>query len=128
MTSQLQLINHLYKSIDTDPDSLKDPEVAHLVINHNEVLGMNSVPGLTLATNFSSPESAYLILPSFGMTSVIDLSVSLNPAPGHEQLLDLANNPGEKQRHGDRQYQSGQHFGNDVKRPGLEDGMAEALR
>jgi uncharacterized protein len=46
MTSQLQLINHLYKSIDTDPDSLKDPEVAHLVINHNEVLGMNSVPGL----------------------------------------------------------------------------------
>jgi Fe-S cluster assembly scaffold protein SufB len=46
MTSQVQLINNLYKSIDTDPNSLKDPDVAHLVINHNEVLGMNSVPGL----------------------------------------------------------------------------------
>lgn len=28
-----------------DP-ALKDPEVAHLVINHNRVLGMNKVPGL----------------------------------------------------------------------------------
>ena len=46
MTSSTDLINNIYKSIDTDPNALKDPEVAHLVINHNEVLGMNAVPGL----------------------------------------------------------------------------------
>ncbi len=46
MSAQTKLINDLYKSIDTDPHSLKDPDTAHLVINHNEVLGMNSVPGL----------------------------------------------------------------------------------
>lgn len=46
MTSATDLINNIYKSIDTDPAALKDPEVAHLVINHNEVLGMNAVPGL----------------------------------------------------------------------------------
>lgn len=46
MSSQSELINVLYKSIDSDPHSLKDPDTAHLVINHNEVLGMNSVPGL----------------------------------------------------------------------------------
>jgi Fe-S cluster assembly scaffold protein SufB len=51
MTSQIQVINHLYKSIDTDPDSLKNPDVAHLVINHNQVLGMNSVPGLHIDVN-----------------------------------------------------------------------------
>ncbi len=46
MSSQTELINDLYKSIDSDPHSLKDPDTAHLVINHNEVLGMNAVPGL----------------------------------------------------------------------------------
>lgn len=46
MSTQTDLINDLYKSIDSDPHLLKDPDTAHLVINHNEVLGMNSVPGL----------------------------------------------------------------------------------
>jgi hypothetical protein len=39
-------MNDLYKTIDTDPHVLKDPESAHLVVHHNKVLGMHAVPGL----------------------------------------------------------------------------------
>lgn len=46
MKSDTALITDLYKKTDTDPHELKDPEVAHLVINHNRVLGMHAVPGL----------------------------------------------------------------------------------
>lgn len=35
----------LYKETDTDPHELQDPEVAHLVIEGNKVLGMQGVPG-----------------------------------------------------------------------------------
>lgn len=51
MSTHTKLINDLYKSIDSDPHSLKDPDTAHLVINHNEVLGMNAVPGLHVDVN-----------------------------------------------------------------------------
>lgn len=50
MSPHVQLINDLYNNIDTDPNVLKDPEVAHLVINRNEVLGLNGVPGLHVDT------------------------------------------------------------------------------
>ncbi len=40
------IIDTLYKNTDTDPNVLKNPEVAHVVIDQNKVLGMHTVPGL----------------------------------------------------------------------------------
>lgn len=46
MSTNAQLISDLYNSISADPHQLKDPNVAHMEVNHNRVLGMNAVPGL----------------------------------------------------------------------------------
>ena len=43
-----QLISDLYSQTDTDPHQLQDPDVAHLTINGNKVLGMHAVPGLNI--------------------------------------------------------------------------------
>ncbi len=45
MKSKTDLMADLYKETDTDPHELQDPEVAHLVIEGNKVLGMQGVPG-----------------------------------------------------------------------------------
>ncbi|MCU0847532.1 MAG: SufD family Fe-S cluster assembly protein [Spirochaetes bacterium] len=39
----------IYKSIELDPHSLKDPGVAHVTVNENRVLSSNTVPGLDVA-------------------------------------------------------------------------------
>jgi Fe-S cluster assembly scaffold protein SufB len=46
MTPQSSLIEDLYRLTDSDPHELRDPDVAHLVIDQNRVLGMHAVPGL----------------------------------------------------------------------------------
>ncbi|MBD3401413.1 SufBD protein [candidate division GN15 bacterium] len=46
MSQELTVINDLYSRTGTDPHELDDPDVAHLVINENHVLGMHAVPGL----------------------------------------------------------------------------------
>ena len=46
MTDNKQMINDLYSTTDTDSDVLKDPEVAYLVVHHNQVLGAHLIPGL----------------------------------------------------------------------------------
>jgi len=51
MSTSIQLINDLYKSINADPHQLQDPNVAHMEINYNCVLGMHAVPGLTIDVN-----------------------------------------------------------------------------
>jgi Fe-S cluster assembly scaffold protein SufB len=48
MTALTGLIKDLYSYTDIDPN-LRDPETAHLAINGNQVLGMNSVPGLEIS-------------------------------------------------------------------------------
>ncbi len=48
-TSETGLIQTLYDYTRSDPH-LQDPETAHLTINGNHVLGMNSVPGLNIDT------------------------------------------------------------------------------
>ncbi len=46
MTDNAKLINDLYSTTDSDAEVLKDPEVASLVVHHNQVLGAHLVPGL----------------------------------------------------------------------------------
>jgi Fe-S cluster assembly scaffold protein SufB len=46
MSAEIATINDLYDKINADPHELQDPDVAHLVIDHNRVLGMHAVPGL----------------------------------------------------------------------------------
>ncbi len=48
MKSQTDIAAELYKRTDVDPHNLKDPDVAHLIINENKVLGMHAVPGLNV--------------------------------------------------------------------------------
>lgn len=50
MKTQTEMMTELYRHADTDPHELQDPEVAHLVINGNEVLGLQGVPGLEVKT------------------------------------------------------------------------------
>jgi Fe-S cluster assembly scaffold protein SufB len=50
MKSQTELMADLYRETDTDPHELQDPEVAHLVIDGNKVLGLQGVPGLDVQT------------------------------------------------------------------------------
>jgi len=47
MTTELKTIKQIYDYTGADPN-LQDPDTAHLVINGNKVLGMNSVPGLDI--------------------------------------------------------------------------------
>jgi Fe-S cluster assembly scaffold protein SufB len=46
MTDNRQMIDALYSTTDTDSQVLKDPEVAYLVVHHNQVLGAHLIPGL----------------------------------------------------------------------------------
>lgn len=46
MTDNKQMIDDLYSTTDTDSDVLKDPEVAYLVVHHNQVLGAHLIPEL----------------------------------------------------------------------------------
>jgi Fe-S cluster assembly scaffold protein SufB len=50
MNKQASMFDDLMKITNTNPHDLKDPEVAHLVIHGNEVLGMKGVPGLDVKT------------------------------------------------------------------------------
>jgi len=50
MKPETDIATELYKRTDSDPHNLKDPDVAHLIVNHNEVLGMHAVPGLNVVT------------------------------------------------------------------------------
>ncbi|MBD3309220.1 SufBD protein, partial [candidate division KSB3 bacterium] len=44
--SKTQMIDDLYKTTETDAEVLNDPEVAYLVVHHNQVLGSHLIPGL----------------------------------------------------------------------------------
>jgi Fe-S cluster assembly scaffold protein SufB len=46
MATNQQMIADLYRTTDTDSQVLQDPEVAYLVVHHNQVLGAQLVPGL----------------------------------------------------------------------------------
>lgn len=46
MSTDLTVINNLYSHTGRNPHELDDPNVAHLIINANHVIGMHSVPGL----------------------------------------------------------------------------------
>lgn len=48
MTDNDKLINDLYSTTESDAEILKDPEVASLVVHHNQVLGSHLVPGLQM--------------------------------------------------------------------------------
>jgi len=48
MSNQNVTIENLYETTEEDVDVLNDPEVAHLVVHHNEVLGAHLVPGLLI--------------------------------------------------------------------------------
>lgn len=48
MTENKEKINQLYDTTDTDAGVLDDPDVASLVVHHNEVLGSHLVPGLEM--------------------------------------------------------------------------------
>ena len=48
MKPPADLMTDLYKFTDSDPHNLQDPDAAHLVIHHNQVLGMHAVPGLSV--------------------------------------------------------------------------------
>lgn len=48
MKSNFQMISDLYQSINADPHQLENPNVAHMEINYNRVLGMHGVSGLNI--------------------------------------------------------------------------------
>ena len=45
MKTKADMMADLYQATETDPHELQDPDVAHLVIEGNKVLGMQGVPG-----------------------------------------------------------------------------------
>ncbi len=48
MKTDLNIITDLFQKIGSDPHELNDPEVAHLIIDNNKVLGQHAVPGLNI--------------------------------------------------------------------------------
>jgi hypothetical protein len=48
MTTESQQIIELYSATEYSPHDLSDPDVAHLTINGNKVLGMHALPGLEI--------------------------------------------------------------------------------
>jgi len=48
MTSKRNKMIELYKTTESDVEILKDPDVAHLIVHKNEVMGSNLVPGLQM--------------------------------------------------------------------------------
>ena len=50
MSNDKQLLKDLYKSTEIKEDVLNNPEIAHLFVHHNKVLGARLVPGLEVIT------------------------------------------------------------------------------
>lgn len=50
MNNDYTTARDLYQQTDTDADVLTDPEIAHLIVNEDQVLGMHGVPGLNIKT------------------------------------------------------------------------------
>jgi len=50
MTNKINNINSLFENIETEKEIINDPEIAHVVIEGNKVLGMNKVTGLDVKT------------------------------------------------------------------------------
>ncbi|OQX83300.1 SufBD protein [candidate division KSB1 bacterium 4484_87] len=48
MSDQMQQMKEVYETTESDSSVLNDPEVAHLVIHQNKVLGLHKVPGLEI--------------------------------------------------------------------------------
>ena len=48
MSEKKQMITELYSTTEADVHALEDPEVAYLVVHHNQVLGSHLVPGLKI--------------------------------------------------------------------------------
>jgi len=46
MAENMTMVDELYKTTDTDTHALSDPDVAYLVVHHNEVIGSHDIPGL----------------------------------------------------------------------------------
>ncbi len=50
MKNNKKLLNDLYKSTETEEDVLNNPDIAHLFIHHNKVVGAHLLPGLEVDT------------------------------------------------------------------------------
>lgn len=51
IAAKTKLINELYETTDTDVHVLNDPDVAYLVVHHDEVIGAHLIPGLSVDTS-----------------------------------------------------------------------------
>ncbi len=50
MKEDKKLLKDLYRSTETEEDVLNNPDIAHLYIHHNKVIGAHLLPGLAVNT------------------------------------------------------------------------------
>jgi len=89
VSNSIQMISDLYDSINADPHQLQDPDVAHMEINHNRVLGMHAVPGLNIdVEELSDGISAVIVLDEdTQVAKPVHLCFGMLPKEGVQRII-----------------------------------------
>jgi len=89
VSSNIQMISDLYESINANPHQLDDPDVAHMEINHNRVLGMHAVPGLHIDVEELSDGISAVIVLDEGTQVVkpVHLCFGMLPKEGVQRII-----------------------------------------
>ncbi|MDX9857551.1 MAG: SufD family Fe-S cluster assembly protein [candidate division Zixibacteria bacterium] len=99
MSSQLNVINDLYVHSGRDPHELDDPEVAHLVVNENRVMGLHAVPGLQVDVEELSDGISAVITLAAGtiVAKPVHLCFGMTPERGVQRInMDVSVERGAK--------------------------------
>ncbi len=91
--SNEDLIQEMYRSIGVNPHALKgDPNIAHIEIHHNRVLGVHLVPGLQVDANETKDgiEAKILVEKGTVIEKPVQVCFGMIPETGLQQIvLDL---------------------------------------
>ncbi len=99
MSRQLNVINDLYVHTGRNPHELDDPEVAHLVVNENRVMGLHAVPGLQVDVEELSDGISAVITLAAGtiVAKPVHLCFGMTPERGVQRInMDVSVERGAK--------------------------------
>lgn len=89
MPKDNKLLNDLYKATETEEDVLNNPQIAHLFIHHNQVVGSNLLPGLNVTTKSIENGIKVKIVVQEGasFTKPVHLCFGMFPEKGIQQIV-----------------------------------------
>lgn len=89
MSTKLNVINDLYRYTQSNPHELDDPEIAHLIINENHVLGMHALPGLEVDVKELDDgiQAALTLTAGTAIAKPVHLCFGMTPDRGVQRII-----------------------------------------